>query len=229
MRYTRRDFVTSLAASGLLCAAAGAASPAARAQAYAATVAALRQGVRGERRAYTRYRVFGSDAAGEGYRGIAYMFGAISLSELIHAQNYNRVLATLGQPREEPADEPPAVGTTKENVIAAMEAEIATIDRVYPAILEGVQKDALADAVRNVQYAWASHVQHRDTLEKIRRYTPDYFETVARRIDENSERYYVCQICGSVQDALPEEECPICEQPPAIYRFVDPETLIPPV
>jgi rubrerythrin len=228
MRYTRRDFITSLCASGLLCAGPGALSFAARAQAYAATVAALRQGVRGERRAYTRYRVFGSDAAGEGYRGIAYMFGAISLSELIHAQNYNRVLATLGQPREEPADEPPEVGTTKENVIAAMEAEIVTIDRIYPGILEGVQKDALADAVRNVQYAWASHVQHRDTLEKIRRYTPDYFETVARRIDENSERYYVCQICGSVQDALPEEQCPICEQPPASYSFVDPETLIPP-
>ena len=119
----------------------------------------------------------------------------------------------------------PQVGTTKENVIAAMEAEIFTIDDVYPALLAGVEKDGLAIAVRNVQYSWSSHVQHRDTLETIRQYSPDYFETVARRIDEESERYYVCQICGSVQTEVPEEHCPICQRDPENYSFVEPVML----
>ena len=127
--------------------------------------------------------------------------------------------------REEPAEVLPVIGTTQENVITAMEAEIATIDTVYPAILAGVQKDELAIAMRNVQYSWASHVQHRDTLEKIRRYSPDHFETVARRIDEKSERYYLCQICGSVQPEIPEDHCAICEQDPTNFSYVEPELL----
>jgi len=225
MKHTRRTFLYNLAASGLLLTPVLWHPGAARAAAYEATIAALRQGVRGERKAYTRYRVFGADAAGKGYRGISYMFGAVALSELIHAQNYNRVLATLGQKREEPEEVLPVMGTIKENVITAMEAEITTIDEVYPALLADVRKDDLAIAVQNVQYSWASHVQHRDTLDKIRRYAPDYFESVARNIDENSERYYVCQICGSVQTELPADHCPICRRDPDNFDYVDPEML----
>lgn len=225
MKHTRRSFMHNLAVTGLLLPSGLLQAPAVRAAAYEATTAALRQGVRGERKAYTRYRVYGADAAQEGYRGIAYMFSAVALSELIHAQNYNRVLASLGQAREEPAEVQPVVGTTQENVITAMEAEINTIDNIYPQILAGVQKDDLALAVQNVQYSWASHVQHRDTLDKIRRYSPDYFDTVARKIDENSERYYVCQICGSVQTERPEDHCPICQRDPGNFEFVDPEML----
>ncbi len=225
MGHTRRTFLQNLALSGLLTTLGLWHSPAARAAAYEATVAALRQGVRGEHKAYTRYRVFGADAGSEGYHGIAYLFGAVALSELIHAQNYNRVLATLGQELEQPPEVMPVVGTTKENLISAMEAEIATIDKVYPAILAGVEKDELASAVRNVQYSWASHVQHRDALDKIRRYSPTYFETVARRIDERSERYYVCQICGSVQSKIPEDRCSICLRAPINFAYVEPKML----
>lgn len=225
MIHTRRTFLHNLAATGLLTASGLWHSPAARAAAYEATIAALRQGVRGEHKAYTRYRVFGADAAQEEYHGIAYLFGTVALSELIHAQNYNRVLATLGHKREEPAEVLPVVGTTKENLISAMEAEIATIDELYPQILAGVQKDDLAIAVQNVQYSWASHVQHRDALDKIRRYSPAHFETVARRIDESSERYYVCQICGSVQSEVPKDRCPICQRDPSNFDYIDPETL----
>lgn len=223
---TRRAFLHNLAATGLLTSSMGIACLPARAAAYESTVGALREGVRRERKAYTRYRVFGRDAADEGYKGIAYMFGAISLSELIHAQNYNRVLVSLGQRREEPAEVLPVVGTTKENVITAMEAEIVTIDEVYPRILAGVQKDQLAIALKNVQYSWASHVQHRDTLESIRRYSPDHFETVARRIDEATDHYYLCQICGSVQAEIPDDHCSICEQAPDNYSYVEPQLIV---
>lgn len=225
MRLTRRFFMQSLAAAGLLSGAGLCLPLAARVAAYEATIAALREGVRGEFKAYTRYRVFGSDAAGEGYEGIAYLFGAVALSELIHAQNYNRVLATLGQAREEAQEVWPVVGTTRENVITAMEAEIFTIDEVYPKLLAGVEKDSLAIAVQNVKYAWASHVQHRDTLDKIRRYSTNHFETVARKIDARSDRYYVCQICGSVQSKIPEDKCSICLRDPSHFDYLDPEML----
>jgi rubrerythrin len=79
--------------------------------------------------------------------------------------------------------------------------------------------------VKNVQYSWASHVQHRDALDKIRRYSPAYFETVARRIDERSERYYVCQICGSVKSRVPKDRCSICQQDPDHFAYVDPDRL----
>lgn len=225
MRHTRRAFLRNLAAAGLLTGSGSWRAPEARAAAYQATIAALREGVRREHKAYTRYRVFGADAAQEGYEGIAYLFGAVALRELIHAQNYNRLLAALGQKREEPVDGLPVVGSTKDNLVTAMEAELITIDEVYPRILADVQKDDLAIAVRNVQYAWAAHMQHRDSMDKIRRYSPDHFETVARKIDERAERYYVCRICGSVQSKIPEDHCSICHRDPSHFAYVDPDML----
>ena len=225
MRHTRRTFLRNLAAAGLLTGSGSWRAPEARAAAYQATIAALREGVRREHKAYTRYRVFGADAAQEGYQGIAYLFGAVALREQIDAKNYNQVLAALGQEREEPPEILPVVGTTKENLITAMEAEIATIDEVYPEILAGVQKDAVALAVQNVQYSWASHVQHTDSMDKIRRYSPNNFETVARSIDARFERYYVCRICGSVQSEMPEQHCSICLRDPSHFHYVDPEML----
>ena len=55
--------------------------------------------------------LFGRLAKADGYKGIAYLYTALATSELIHAQNYNRVLVKLGElPVESEVHEIP-VGT----------------------------------------------------------------------------------------------------------------------
>ena len=189
---------------------------------YAQTLSTLRRGVRKEMVAHHSYVKFTRRAETEGYQGIAYLFTTLATSELIHAQNYNALLAALGSPIEPTPALPVEVAETKTNLIAAANAEIRTIDKVYPELLKALDAEKHQDALRDVRYAWESHKQHRDMIKKIRRWSPLFFEKVARRIDEKADQYYVCQICGSTLDYIPKTTCTICGFASSHYRRIDP-------
>ena len=188
---------------------------------YEATVAALKKGVVAETKAQRRYKQFGQLAAADGYAGLAYLYTALATSERIHAQNYNRVLGTLGEsPVAVGADEIP-IGSAKENLIYAAERELSSIENTYPELLKQVNPEGYADAIAEVEYAWASHKQHLAIISKIRRWSPSMFETVVKKIDERTDRYYVCRICGSTVTEVPTDACPVCKKPPSNYRQIE--------
>lgn len=187
------------------------------------TVKSLRRASLIELRAHRRYFLFSERAIADEYDGIAYLFAALSTSELIHAQSYERVLFQLGLHKVEGPEPSIPVQDTKANLIYAAAQEINTVDNVYPEILEEVKAERYADAIAVVEYAWASHRQHRDMIEKIQRYSGSHFEKVARRIDENTARIFICQFCGSTLNQMPAESCPVCQYPATHYRLIDPD------
>lgn len=193
---------------------------------YPITIEVLREGATIEMGAHIRYAQFSHKADEEGYKGIAYMLTALATSELIHAQNYGRTLALLRAPIDYPQPQAPAVSDTKSNLIFAADAEINTVDNVYPDILERLKSENHEEAIQSVVYAWESHKQHRDIIKKIQKWSPDFFETVARRIDKNSDHYYVCKICGSTLYEIPTAGCPICEHPSTHYSLIDQRTFL---
>jgi rubrerythrin len=184
------------------------------------TIAALNTGIAAELGARRRYSLFGRLAREDGYTGIAYLYTALAASEQIHADNYARILNTLGATPAPVKDDPVPAGNTKDNLIYAAERELHSIENVYPEILERLGPEGMADAITAVQYSWASHKQHLDLINKIRRWSPGFFETVARKIDENTDRYYVCGVCGSTVNEIPEQQCPVCTKGPENYRLV---------
>ncbi|MDJ0950533.1 MAG: ferritin family protein [Alphaproteobacteria bacterium] len=190
------------------------------------TVRTLRSAAQTERAAYSRYMAFARRADAEGYVGISYLFIALATSEIIHAQNYERLLTRLGADitPHEPSVAP--VADTKQNLIAAAEAELNSINNYYPQVHKQIEAGGNADAITNVRYSWESHRQHIEILDKIREYTPDYFEEVARRIDEESGIFYVCEICGSTTNTVPTGKCEICNFPVDHYRKIDPSTFL---
>ncbi len=187
---------------------------------YMNSIAALKKGVAAETAAHHRYVEFGRHAKLEGYRGLAYLYTALATSELIHAQNYTRVLATLGELISESEVAPIPLGTAKENLIYAAERELDSIEETYPALLRAIDAERHADAIAVVRHSWASHKQHLDIIEKIQRWSPSFFESVARKIDEKTDHYFVCQVCGSTVTELPEDACPICKEPSSKYRLI---------
>lgn len=193
---------------------------------YKITIEYLRQGATIETAAHFRYVQFSQTAYEELYKGIAYMLTALATSELIHAQNYERILASLGASIDHHEAPALTVSDTKSNLIFAANAEINTVDNVYPAILERLQVEKHDDALQSVIYSWESHKQHRDIIKKIQKWSPDFFETVAKRIDKKSDHYYVCKICGSTLYEVPPNKCPICEYPSAHYSLIDQETFL---
>ncbi len=219
MNPCRRHYLQVLAAIGC----AGVAYPrATRAAAYPATVDAMKAARGNETRVYYHYTEFGKRAREEGYRGIAYLFQTFAASEQVHAGNFGRVLTRLG---EELAPLPkPTVNasSTRDNLILAAKGEMASIDDFYPGLLSKISGEKHGDAIDAVQFAWASEKQHRDKIKQIQRWTPSFFEIVARTIDEKTGRYFVCQLCGSTVNKIPEGTCPICKNPPTQYRLIEP-------
>jgi rubrerythrin len=40
---------------------------------------------------------------------------------------------------------------------------------------------------------------------------PKHFEAVARKIENETGQYFVCQICGATTITMPRGQCPICK------------------
>jgi len=190
---------------------------------YPETVAALQEGLKAETAAHQRYVLFGRLARESGYAGIAYLYTSLAASEKIHAENYTRILDAMGSTPEVLPEAQAPVGDTKENLIYAAERELNSINNTYPAILEQIKAEGNAEAIKIVEYSWSSHKQHLDIINKIRRWSPGFFETVARKIDENTDRYFVCEICGSTVTETPQDKCPVCQQAATSYRLISPE------
>ena len=190
------------------------------------SVQILQSAARAEMKAYNRYVTFAREAQTEGYKGVSYLFLALAASELIHAQNYNRLLTKMGADIVSSGNPSTEVSDTRNNLIAAAKAELNSIKNFYPKILGTITDKANPGAIKFVRYAWESHKQHKEIIDKIIKYAPDFFETVARKIDEKSDVFYVCEICGSTRNEVPDEECPICKYPVRHYEKIDPSVFL---
>ena len=195
---------------------------AAHAAGYPVTAAAMRSAHETELGVCHRYMAFARQAQHDGYRGVAYLFVAFASAELIHANNFGRILARLGVEVEPEAKPTQALGSTRDNLIAAADTEAHSVDEYYPRLLERIQAEGHADAMAAVRYAWATERQHRDKIRQIQRWSPAFFEKVARSIDEKTGQYFVCQQCGNTVNAVPEGACGVCGAASTQFRLIDP-------
>jgi rubrerythrin len=88
-------------------------------------------------------------------------------------------------------------------------------------MLERLKPEGHQDAMRFVEYAWASERQHLDKIKQIRRWTPTMFELVAKHIDAKTGAYFVCLGCGSTLNIAP-PSCPVCRADATSYRRIQP-------
>ena len=194
----------------------------ARAATYPATASAMREAQVAEMGVYYRYTEFGRKAAQEGYRGIAYLFAAFAAAEFVHAGNFGRILTGLGEEVAPGAKPQVSAGSTRDNLIAAANGEIQSVDDFYPRMLEKIKPEGHADAMTAVNYAWETEKRHRDKIRQVQRWSPSFFDQVAKSIDEKTGQYYVCQLCGCTLNAVPANACPVCKNLPRHYRLIEP-------
>jgi rubrerythrin len=218
----RRHLVTAgLAATAALILARGGATALAQSP-YKATAEILERSRSSEADAYRQYLAFAKQADADGYKGIAYMFTALATAELIHGRNFETVLVRLGVEVQPPPQHPIQVASTRENLIKAAADELDCVQKFYPEILKQLKPEGFQDAITMTNYAWESEKQHFDILKEIQRWSPNHFEAVAKRIENETGQYFVCRICGSTSVQIPREKCPICKFPSENYRKVDP-------
>jgi rubrerythrin len=196
-------------------------SPAGAQSPYRETIAALQIACRNEMHAHLNYSAYAQKAKSENYPNMAYLFASFAASELIHARNFKKILSDLGIEVKDPPRYEIKVSATKENLKKAIHFEIADIDERYPQLLEKVKPEKYEGAIRNLTYAWETEKQHRDLLQKMQSGTGIFFGLLARKIEETSVRYFVCQVCGSTIAELPKDICTICKIPVSNFEEVE--------
>ncbi len=140
-----------------------------------------------ESKASVRNEVFAKKADRDGYPQIARLFRAVSDAESVHAYRY--LLLLRGK-----------IGSTEENLEAAFQNEIkANVDE-YPKLM----KDASEEGKKNILKAFS---QSRD-VESL--HAELYKKAMNDMLADRETDYFVCQVCGYVNENEAPEKCPIC-------------------
>lgn len=182
----------------------------AKAEAPAQTIKNLNAAFQGESNASNRYAKFAVQADKEGYPEVAKLFRATSASEAIHRDNHKAAILKLGGKVDKFKLEPVKVGTTAENLKAAIKGETYEVTNMYPEFLAIAKKNDVRPAMRTFRFAMETEKAH----AKL------YKDALANLGKGKKVNYYVCQVCGMTLTQLPKDKCPVCKEPVDEYKEI---------
>lgn len=152
----------------------------------------------GESQANRKYLAFAQAAEKEGFGQIARLFRAAADAETIHAHAH---LRNMG-----------GVGTTLENLRAAVAGETYEYTEMYPPMVE--QAKAEGHRARTM-------LGFANEAEKVHaRLFREALAALETGKDLSKMDVYLCPVCGDVEFGEPPEKCPICGAPKARYQKI---------
>jgi rubrerythrin len=154
----------------------------------ATTEGNLKAAFAGESQANRKYLAFAKKAEREGFVNVARLFRTTAEAETIHALGH---LTAMG-----------VVGSTADNLRAAVEGETYECKEMYPPMLQ----QAIADDHRAKQmFAFAVKVEavHAKLYQMA-------LDAVAQGKDLSEVNIYLCPVCGNIEFGKPPDSCPIC-------------------
>jgi rubrerythrin len=169
------------------------------------TVMAFRDELRVEK----VYLAFAEKAQKEGYLSVANLFRAVAFSESIHARNLAVAVKSLGGVKDSGPSEAVETGSTRENLRAAIAAEMREWQKTYPQYLARADAENIMLPKRSFSYARSSENQHARLFEEALGSLESW--------KDGSKSFFVCQHCGYVTEKLPHSVCPECRF--AKYQF----------
>ena len=157
----------------------------------------LREAFAGESQANRKYLAFAAKADADGYAQAAKLFRAAAAAETIHAHAHLRALGEIG--------------TTAENLKAAVNGETEEFESMYPGMIKAAEAEGQKAALRSFTYANEVEKVHADLYQKAL----DNLDSMAT-VD-----YYVCSVCGFTCEVEPPETCPVCGSKAKAFSKVD--------
>jgi len=155
----------------------------------------LKEAFAGESQANQKYRAFAKKAEKEGFVNVAKLFRTTAEAERIHAEGH---LAALE-----------GIGSTAENLKAAIAGETYEFTEMYPPMLEQAVK-VDHKAKRMFKYAIDAEAVHAKLYQIA-------LEAVEQGKDIEVSDIYLCPICGHIEFGKPTDNCPICGTVAAKY------------
>jgi rubrerythrin len=149
----------------------------------------------GESQANRKYLAFAQAAEKEGYAQIARLFRAAADAETIHAHAH---LRNMG-----------GVGTTLENLKAAVAGETYEYTEMYP---------PMVDQARAEGHRARTMLGFANEAEKVHaRLFAEALAALQAGKDLSRMDVYLCPVCGDVEFGEPPDKCPICGAPKSKY------------
>jgi len=152
------------------------------------TQANLKEAFAGESQANRKYLAFAKKADQDGFATVARLFRAAAEAETIHALGHLNAMK--------------GVGSTLDNLKAAVEGETHEFTTMYPPMLKQAQADN-HPAKRMFEYAMKAEAVHAKLYAMA-------LEAVKSGKDLAVTAFYLCPVCGHIELGQPPVSCPIC-------------------
>lgn len=149
----------------------------------------LKEAFAGESQANRRYLAFAKKADADGFPQIARLFRAAAAAETIHAHAHLKAMN--------------GVGSTMENLLAAIAGEAHEFQKMYPDFIKAAMAEANQAALRSFKAAMPVEEGHHQLYSEAA-------EAVKNGKDLPAASIYVCDVCGHTVVGEPPDKCPIC-------------------
>ena len=176
----------------------------------------------GESMARNRYTMYNKVARTEGFEQIAGIFSETADQERVHARVLFELLQDIkaengGELKLANAEVPLVLGTTAENLQAAIDGEHYETTTMYPGFADVADQDgykAIACRLRAIAVAEAHHEERYSKLLK---------EVKAQSVFKKDHKIiWVCRECGYVHEGTePPAKCPACQHSSSFYQVKD--------
>jgi rubrerythrin len=152
----------------------------------------------GESQANRKYLAFAQAAEKEGYPQIARLFRAAADAETIHALGHFRNMG--------------GVGTTLQNLEAAVAGETYEYTEMYPPMVEQAKAEGHK---AKTMLGWANEAEK--VHAKLFR---EALDAMKAGKDLSQMDVFLCPVCGDVEFGVPPDKCPICGAPGSRYQKI---------
>ena len=147
----------------------------------------LKEAFAGESQANRKYLAFAVKADQDGHPQAAKLFRAAAEAETVHAHNHLKALK--------------GIGTTKDNLAAAIAGETHEFEHMYPEMIEAAKAEGNKQAERTFVFANEVEKVHAALYKKLLDGLGSSQETYP---------YYVCNLCGFTAENEQPDTCPVC-------------------
>jgi len=148
----------------------------------------LKTAFAGESQANQKYRAFAKQAEQDGFPNIARLFRTTAEAERLHAEGHLKALD--------------AVGTTAQNLQAAIDGETYETKEMYPPMFQQAEADG-HKAKRMFGYALKAEAVHAHLYALA-------LEAARHGQDLTETKFYLCPVCGHIEFGKPPAVCPVC-------------------
>ena len=154
----------------------------------ATTLDNLKEAFAGESQAFQKYSAFAKKAEQDGFPLIARLFRLTAQAEKIHAEGHFKSMD--------------GVGSTVDNLKAAIGGETYEHTEMYPPMLQQAENDN-HKAKRMFEYALDAERVHAQLYAKA-------LEAATAGKDLSVSKFFLCPVCGYIEFGEAPEKCPVC-------------------